>query len=98
MLRNLTFNSIAWIVLGLIFFIWGSFLIWQYGRFITRAFPLPLGALLTGTAMILCGLTNGFTDHSPLGRKLKKLGTLFFLGGLPFLLYAFWQFIMQGGM
>lgn len=84
--------------MGLIFFIWGMFTTWQYGRFVMRAFPLVFGALLTGIAMILCGLTNGFTDHSPLGRKFKKTGILFFLGGVPLLLYSFWGFIVQGGM
>jgi ABC-type spermidine/putrescine transport system permease subunit II len=95
MLRNLTFNSILWIVLGLGCFIAGSYYGWQYRRAITSIiyFSLIFGLLVTGLAMILCGLTNGFTDQTPWGRRFRKIGALAFIGGLPMLLYGFYRFI-----
>jgi hypothetical protein len=82
-------------VLGLVCFIAGSYYGWQYRRAITyiNNFSLIFGLLVTGLAMMLCGLTNGFTDQTPWGRRLKKLGTLCFLGGLPMLGYGLYRFI-----
>ncbi len=93
MFRNLTFNSIIWMVLGFGCFVAGVYYGWEFRRAITRMFPLPFGLSSVGLAMILCGLTNGFTDQSPLGRNARKLGILFFLVGLPLLLYGVWIYI-----
>ena len=88
MFRNLTFNSILWILMGLGCLIAGGYYGWEFRRAITRMFPLPGGLLLLGLAMSLCGLTNGFTDQSAWGRKFRKLGTLSFIIGLPLLAYG----------
>jgi hypothetical protein len=93
MLRNLTFNSYIWILLGLGCLIYGGFMGWEFRRAITRMFPLPFGLMLTGSAMIITGLTNGFTVYTPLGRKLTKVGILLFIAGLPLLLYGFWGYL-----
>jgi hypothetical protein len=93
MLRNLTFNSYIWMFLGLGLLAYGGYMGWEVRRFITRAFPLPFGLIFTGLAMILTGLTNGFTDYTPLGRKFTKLGILLFLVGLPLLLYGVWGYL-----
>lgn len=83
MLRNLTFNSIVWIVLGVGFSIFAAYFAykWRYMGF--RLLPLPIGILFIGIGMILCGMTNGFTDHTPLGRKLKKIGAFLLIVGIP---------------
>lgn len=91
MLRNLTFTSIFWIALGLISFSYGGYLGWTYKRMITYMFPFPFGLTFTGIAMILCGVTNGFTDHTPLGRKITKVGVLLFLAGFSFLGLGIWR-------
>ena len=93
MFRNLTFNSIIWILLGLGCLILGGYYGWEIRRNISRMFPLPFGLLLTGLAMTLCGLTNGFTDQSLWGRNLRKLGILCFLAGLPLLGYGVYRII-----
>ena len=94
MWRNLTLNSIVWILLGLFCIGVGAYYGWEYRRAITRMFPIPFGFGITGIAMILCGYTNGFTDYSPTGRKIKKAGALLFLTGLPALFYSIWTFFL----
>jgi hypothetical protein len=88
MFRKLTLNSILWMLMGLGCLIAAGFYGWEARKYISRGFPLPGGLLLTGLAMSLCGLTNGFTDQSPWGRKFKKLGILCFIAGLPLFAYA----------
>lgn len=93
MFKNLTFNSYIWMLLGLGCLIYGSYMGWEARRYISRAFQLPFGLIFTGLAMALTGLTNGFTDYSPWGRKFTKTGVLLYLAGLPLLIYGFWKFI-----
>jgi hypothetical protein len=88
MFRNLTFNSVLWIVMGVGCLIAGGYYGWDFRRYISRMFPLPFGLLLTGLGMSLCGLTNGFTDQTPWGRKFRKVGSLCFILGLPLLAYG----------
>lgn len=92
MFRNLTLNSIIWIALGIFCFAISTYLGWEYRRAIRFMFPLPTGLTLTGIVMILAGLTNGFTDHTPLGRKLIKVAVLLAIPGLLLLVYGFWIF------
>jgi hypothetical protein len=93
MFRNLTLNSVVWILMGIGCVLAGGYYGWMYRYAITRMFPLPGGLFLIGLAMTICGITNGFTDQSPLGRKLKKAGILLFLAGIPLSVYAFSRFI-----
>ena len=93
MLRNLNFNSIVWILLGLACLVYGGYSIWLYRRAIVGMFQFPFGLVFTGIAMIFCGLTNGFTDISPLGRKFTKAGLFFFIPGIPLLLWGVWRSI-----
>lgn len=93
MFRNLTFNSYIWILLGVGCIIAGSYFGWQYRRGIMRMFPLPFGLVLSGISMTISGLTNGFTDHTLLGRQLTKLATLTAIPGIPLLAYGIWTSI-----
>ena len=88
MLRNLTFNSIIWILLGLGFFFGGAYLTYKWRYTGIRLLPMPIGILFVGIAMTLCGVTNGFTDHTPLGRKFKKIGAFLFIVGIPLIGYV----------
>jgi energy-coupling factor transporter transmembrane protein EcfT len=83
MLRNLTLNSVIWIILGIGFFLGGAYLTFKWRSYGIMLLGMPIGIFLVGIAMILCGITNGFTDHSPLGRKLKKIGAFLFIVGIP---------------
>lgn len=42
-----------------------------------------VGFLFTGLGNILFGLTNGFTDMSPVGQKFYRLALLVYLVGIP---------------
>lgn len=92
MFRNLTLNSIIWIALGIFCLAIGAYLGFSYRRAIRFMFPLPTGLTLTGFVMILAGLTNGFTDHSPISRKLTKAAVLIAIPGLLLLGYGLWRF------
>jgi hypothetical protein len=91
MLRNLTFNSIIWIALGLGFFFFGAYLTykWRFTGF--RLIPMAMGIIFIGVGMTLCGMTNGFTDHTPLGRKFKKIGAFLLIVGFPLVGYIGWN-------
>jgi hypothetical protein len=91
MLRNLTPTSYFWILLGLLFSLGGTYFTWKW-RMMTMQLPMPIGFLMIGIGMILCGLTNGFTDHSPLGRKLKRIGAFLMIVGIPPIAYVAWFF------
>jgi hypothetical protein len=82
MLRNLTLTSYLWIALGLGFGIFGAYLSYQWRYTGFRLLPMPLGIILVGLGMTLCGLTNGFTDHSPLGRQFKRIGAFSLIVGI----------------
>ena len=87
MFRNLTLNSVVWMLLGLGFTFFGAYLTYKWRFYGFRLLPMPIGITFIGIAMILCGVTNGFTDHSPLGRKFKKIGAFLFIVGIPLVGY-----------
>lgn len=82
-------------LLGLGMFSYGAYNGWVMRRALTSmfVFPMVFGFILTGIAAILCGHTNGFTDHSQFGRKLKKVAIFLAIAGLPLLGYVAWRSI-----
>lgn len=88
MFSNLTLNSIFWLVLGLLLKLAGGY----YG-YRMRMYPLAAGLAFLGTGSIFCGLTNGFTDYSPMGRMLWKIGIPTLLLGLLLTGYSMLRFI-----
>jgi len=71
MLRNLTLVSIFWIFLGLVLAATGGYYAYKWRMY---QFGVELGVLSIG--VILCGMTNGFTDYSPTGRLFSKIGII----------------------
>ena len=88
MFSNLTFNSIFWLVLGLLLVLYGG-----YVGYRMRMYPFAAGLVFLGTGSIFCGLTNGFTDYSPMGRILWKIGIPTLLLGLLLSGYGVLRFI-----
>lgn len=85
--NSLTPTSIFWIILGTLGVLIGAF--WVYRWRLGFIYP-SFGLVAFGSGGIVCGLTNGFTDQSPFGRKLSKFGLLFLLIGV--LLIGFYAF------
>jgi hypothetical protein len=50
---------------------------------------LGVGVLLVGAGLMAMGATNGFSDYSPLGKLLYKVGLISFGIGVPLSIYAF---------
>lgn len=92
MLRNLTLNSVVWIILGVGFFLSGIFFLYKWRTFGFTLLGMPIGLIFVGTGMMFCGLTNGFTDHSVLGRKLKRIGAFLLITGIPPIGYVFYYY------
>ncbi len=75
---------------------WGIYNVWEFRRNLSAlasiyTFPTIGGFIFLGLAAILCGYTNGFTDHSPLGRKINKIAVFLAVAGLPLAGYAIWK-------
>lgn len=77
MLRDLTPTSYFWIFLGLLLLGYGG-----YNGYYLRNYPFAVGLSFLGIGSILCGVTNGFADYSPMGRLLFKIGIPILLLGL----------------
>jgi hypothetical protein len=88
MFSNLNFNSIFYLFLGLLLMLAGG-----YYAYRMRMYPLGGGLIFLGAGGILCGLTNGFTDYSPTGRMLWKIGVPTLLLGLLMTGYGVLRFI-----
>jgi hypothetical protein len=81
-----TFNSVLMILIGLALIFFGVWLILASGsRF------HGVGFLFAGTGNILFGVTNGFTDMSPIGRMLFRAALLAYLAGLPLIAYFLYR-------
>lgn len=89
-LSSLTPTSIFWIALGIAGFLVGAY--WFYRYRLMFMYP-TFGLIALGGGGIICGLTNGFTDQSPFGRKLSKFGLLFFIIGAAMIGYHVFRFI-----
>ena len=80
--REITLNGYILLAAGLLLFCYGASLITTpYQRF------YGVGFLLTGFATSILGVTNGFTDMSPLGRWLAKIAVIAYIGGIPILCF-----------
>jgi len=88
MFYNLPFNSILVLVIGALLLAAGG-----YVGITWRMYYFAVGLILLGLGSALCGLTNGFSNHSPNGRLLRKIGSLAFLIGLPLVFYSLYRFI-----
>jgi hypothetical protein len=49
---------------------------------------LGVGLFLTGIGNLTLGVTNGFSDPTPIGRLLFRMGTIAYLAGVPILGYG----------
>ena len=54
----------------------------------TRTFGI--GLFMVGIGMVSIGVTDGFSDYSPLGRTLYGVGIAGFALGVPLTIYAFY--------
>lgn len=88
MFRDLTPTSFFWIFLGLLLFGYGV-----YNGYYWRNYPYAAGLSFLGIGGILCGITNGFADYSPMGRLLFKIGIPLLLLGLLLTGYNVLKFI-----
>jgi hypothetical protein len=77
MFQNLTFNSILWLIIGVALIAIGA-----YVGMRMRMYPFTAGLVFLGIGSSFCGWTNGFTDYSPTGRLLWKVGIPILLLGL----------------
>jgi len=54
---------------------------------------LGVGLLITGFGCICCGLTDGFTDPTPRGIALRRVGAAAFIIGVPVLAYSAYRML-----
>ncbi|NNE66311.1 MAG: hypothetical protein HKN33_07070 [Pyrinomonadaceae bacterium] len=88
-LTSLELSSFVSIFLGILLGIWGIIsLFMPFQRF----FGLGIGTL--GAATILLGLTNGFSNPTPLGRIMFKIAVLLFPLGALMLVYYYRHSLM----
>ena len=78
-----TLNALLVTLLGFVFLIGGV-----YSLVFARLYMLAFGCLMTALGCICCGLTDGFTDSSPSGFVLKRIGAAALFVGLPVLFYS----------
>lgn len=90
MLRNLTFNAIMWILIGLFVLFLAYYVYKNFG-----SYPMTGGFASLGVGCVLCGLTNGFTDHSPAGNVMRKFGFFTLIVGLPVTLYYVYLYLLR---
>jgi hypothetical protein len=76
-------NAVLILVIGVVFLAGGLYAIRiPYMRF------LGVGLLATAFGCICCGLTDGFSDPTPRGTLLRRLGAGGFIIGVPILIYT----------
>lgn len=85
---NFSLNAILILLLGAVFLIGGL-----YFALLPWARILAFGMLSTAVGCICCGLTDGFTDATPRGHMLKKIGATGFFIGLPILIYSSYKLL-----
>jgi hypothetical protein len=81
-----TFNSIVMILIGLALIGLGVLVV------LMPAYRMhSIGFIFTGIGNILFGLTNGFTNMSPLGLKLYRLALAAYLFGIPVIVHFLYK-------
>ncbi len=91
MFQNLTLNSILIICFGLILIFLGVWTGVSPGGRVPGA-----GLFFTGLGTAILGLTNGFTDFSPLGRFLYRIALIAFIIGIPVTVYYLYLLVSRG--
>ena len=79
---QITFNSVLMILIGLSLIVFG---VWLITKPSSRMYAA--GFLFTGFGNILFGMTNGFTDMTPIGRKLYRIALITYIIGIPVIIY-----------
>jgi len=85
---SLTFNSVFLLVLGLLIAAAAGFVGYKW-----RMYPFAAGLFFLGIGSVLCGLTNGFTDQSPNGRRIRQFGVMILAAGLVLTFYYISKFM-----
>ena len=81
-------NAILILILGLVFLFGGLyFVITPWARI------MGFSMLATALGCICCGLTDGFTDVTPRGIALRKVGVVAFVVGVPVLAYSAYRYL-----
>jgi len=83
---QITFNSVLMILIGLSLLAFG---VWLTTNPRTRIYCA--GFFFTGVGNILFGMTNGFTDMTPLGRKLYRIALITYIIGIPIIIYFLYR-------
>ena len=85
---NFSWNAVLILILGALFL---------FGGLYTITVPLMrilgVGMLATAAGCICCGLTDGFTDSTPRGMLVRRVGIVAFIIGVPVLGYAAFQIV-----
>ena len=69
---------------GLIFFLGGIY----FGVFYPFHRVFAFGLVACGVGFVFFGFTEGFTDPTPRGKLLYRIGIISFIIGLPIVLYG----------
>ena len=80
---DLTLNALLMILIGVVCLIAGI-----YAATLPGLRTLAVGLVLTAVGNFLFGFTDGFSDSSPRGRMLFKIGVISYLGGIPIIVYS----------
>ena len=88
MFRNLTLNSVFWLLLGVGLIGGGGYVFYKL-----RTLSFTTGLVSLGLGSVLCGLTNGFTDYSRNGRLFWKVGAIFLIIGLLLTAFGLYNFV-----
>jgi hypothetical protein len=84
---NFSLNAVLILILGAMFFFGGVY----FAVFMALRL-MAFGMFATAVGCVCCGLTDGFTDATPRGSLLKRLGAAAFIIGIPILIYTGYQF------
>lgn len=83
---QITFNSVLMILIGVGLIVFG---VWLMTTPSSRVYAS--GFLFTGLGNVLFGMTNGFTDMTPTGRKLYRIALITYLIGIPIIIYFLYR-------
>ncbi len=81
-----TLNSWLLLGIGVLFFFGGIFHLISYHDRV-----LSIGLAASGVGFALLGLTEGFADPTPRGRRMYRIGIIAFIIGVPILIKTAYQ-------